>query len=95
MPRSAWRVGVDEGEIQMAEDEQEANKRGRVPWTTVRAVPTKAALSCGKPQENAGHREQQCERGGDDHVQLLTRVEAPLGRSASDEPAAVVRASIL
>src|ERR1700675_3083128 len=82
-------LGVDEREVEMAEEEEERDVHQPV-VDEDRVGEAEASIAFPVPEKTARDREQNGERGGDDRIELLAGVQPALGWVAELEPVAVV-----
>src|SRR6476646_3611475 len=80
---------VEHGEKEVAEEEQQRHVHQPVVHEQCLRQP-EAGIALAVPEEEAGEREQDGERGGDHRVELLPRVETSLRRLATSQPRAIV-----
>src|SRR2546427_5946816 len=82
-------AGMDQGEVEVAEQEEEGDVHQPVVHDQ-RVLEAERVVALAVPEEEAGDGEENGERGGDGRVDLLTSVEAALRCAPAFEPGEVV-----
>src|SRR5205807_725670 len=82
-------AGMDQGEVEVAEQEEEGDVHQPVVHDQ-RVLEPEGVVALAVPEEEAGDGEENGERGSDDRVDLLTGVEAALWCAPTFEPGEVV-----